>query len=428
MDAIKRIPIAQLKVGMYIVGMDQPWYRTPFLLHKWLLTNPEDIAQLQRHGIREVTIDLERGLDVGGGVDETTAIVGSEASPAEPSTTPSTDPQTPPSNLVESPQPDSTVQPTLAAKAVYREALEAMERVFRELEAGQTPKIMTLKHIVTGLMSRILAHPESMMTQFFLEKMRRYDRTLASHGMDVCVLSLIVGVEYGCAEDDCEILGVGALLHDIGYVRLPRNVYRKSSALTDPEKALMQQHPQLAATVLSQGDPLPEGAMRIIAQHHEWLDGNGFPSKLKNGSISTLAQLVGVVDTYDGMVGARHGRPPLLPHDAIRQLFVLGEKGRYEKALIEVAIKALGVYPIGSLIKLNTSEKAVVTGINHTDRLRPKIRIISGPTGDLHKTPIDVDLTVTNADEPTRAILRALDPNQEHVDLPMYFEPTLIEG
>lgn len=425
MNSIKRIPIAQLKVGMYIVGMDQPWYRTPFLLHKWLLTNPEDIIQLQRHGIREVTIDLERGVDIGAVVEETTPVVSKETASDTP-VEPATEPESSPSDLVDTPEPDNIAQQALAAKTAYREGLEAMERVFRELEAGQSPKIVTLTHIVTDLLCRILAHPESMMTQFFLEKMRRYDRTLASHGMDVCVLSLIVGVEYGCAEADREILGVGALLHDIGYVRLPRNVYRKSSALTDQEKTLMHQHPQLATTVLSQGDPLPDGAMRIIAQHHEWLDGNGFPQKLKNGSISTLAQLVGVVDTYDGMVGARHGRPPLLPHDAIRQLFVLGEKGRYDKALIEVAIKALGVYPIGSLIKLNTSEKAVVTGINHTDRLKPKIRIISGPAGDLHKIPIDVDLTITHPDEPTRTILRALDPNQEHVDLPTYFEPTLI--
>ncbi|MBI4001213.1 MAG: DUF3391 domain-containing protein [Nitrospira defluvii] len=422
MNSTKRIPIAQLKLGMYIVGMDQPWYRTPFLLHKWLLTNPDDITQLMGHGIREVTIDLERGLDVGDVVEEKTSAVSSETATVEPSIME----LPPPCNNADAPRVETIGQQAAAAKAAYREATEAMERVFGDIEAGQSPKVATLTHIVTGLMSRILAHPESMMTQFFLEKMQRYDRTLASHGMDVCVLSLIVAVEYGCGEADRETLGVGALLHDIGYVRLPRNVYRKSSALTDHEKALMQQHPQLAATVLSQGEQLPEAVNHIIAQHHEWLDGNGFPNKLKNGSISTLAQLVGMVDTYDGMVGARHGRPPLLPHDAIRQLFVLGEKGRYDKALIEVAIKALGVYPIGSLIKLNTSEKAVVTGINHTDRLKPKIRIISGPTGDLHKIPFDVDLTILNPDEPTRTIVRALDPNQEQVDLPMYFETAVI--
>ncbi len=433
MDSIKRIPIAQLKPGMYIVGMDQPWYRTPFLLHKWLVTNPEDITQLMRHGIREVTIDLERGVDAGQVVDEQTS--GASAETVSPDPAAETPPHSSkidevsadhdPAEDLNSAEPEILAQSAVAAKMAYREGLEAMERVFRELEAGQSPKIATLKHIVTGLMTRILAHPESMMTRFFLEKMRRYDRTLASHGLDVCVLALIVGVEYGCEEAEREVLGIGALLHDIGYVRLPRNVYKKNSALTEPEQTLMQQHPRLAATLLSQGDALPEEAVRIIAQHHEWLDGNGFPNRLRKGAISTLAQLVSVVDTYDGMVGSRHGRPPLLPHDAIRQLFVLGEKGRYDKALIEVAIKALGVYPIGSLIKLNTSEKAVVTGINHTDRLKPRIRIISGPAGDLHKTPLDVDLTVSSSDEPTRAILRALDPNQEHVDLPVYFETAL---
>ena len=421
MDSTKRIPVAQLKLGMYIVGMDQPWYRTPFLLHKWLVTNPDDITQLMRHGIREVTIDLERGADVGDVPKPHAGVAGTE--PVAPM--PLTDAPPTLSDHVDTP-PDTSAQQAAASKAAYGEALASMERIFNELEAGQSPKIVTLKHIVTGLVNRILAHPESMMTEFFLEKMRRYDRTLASHGIDVCVLALIVGVEYGCDEADRETLGIGALLHDIGYVRLPRNVYRKSSALTEHEKTLMQQHPQLAAVALSQGDPLPDAVTRIIAQHHECLDGSGFPNKVKSGSISTLAQLVGLADTYDGLVGARPGRPPLLPHDAIRQLFVLGEKGRYDKALIEVAIKSLGVYPIGSLIKLNTSEKAVVTGLNHTDRLKPRIRIISGPTGDPHKIPMDVDLTITNPDEPTRTILRALDPNQEHVDLPLYFETALI--
>ena len=427
MDSTKRIPLAELKLGMYIVGMDQPWYRTPFLLHKWLLTNPDDIAQLQRHGIREVTIDLARGVDIGAVTDRPTPSSNGDTppeAPAEPLT------QSPSSSSDQSgptePDAEAVAQQALEARAAYREAQEAMDHIFKELEAGRTPELVTLKSIVTGLMNQILVNRESMMTRFFLEKMRRYDRTLASHGMEVCLLALIVGVEYGCDESDREILGVGALLHDIGYVRLPRNVYRKSSALTDHEKSLMQQHPQLAATVLSQGESLPEGAVRIIAQHHEWLDGNGFPNKLKRGSISNLAQLVGVVDTFDGMVATRHGRPPLLPHDAIRQLFVLGEKGRYDKALIEVAIKALGVYPIGSLIKLNTGERAVVTGLNHTDRLKPRIRIISEPAGDPSEMSGEIDLTIVKPHEPTRTILRVLDPEQEHLDLHSYFEATLI--
>ena len=122
MDSTKHIPIAQLKLGMYIVGMDQPWYRTPFLLHKWFVSNPEDIARLIRHGIREVTIDLERGLDVGDVVEEKITPVGSETTAVElPIAEPSIGEVQPPSNNVDGLQLETVGQQTAAAKAVYRE-------------------------------------------------------------------------------------------------------------------------------------------------------------------------------------------------------------------------------------------------------------------------------------------------------------------
>ncbi len=184
----------------------------------------------------------------------------------------------------------------------------------------------------------------------------------------------------------------------------------------------MRQHPQLAATVLSQVDRVPETVTSIIAQHHEFQDGSGFPKIVKQGDISPLAQLMALADAYDDLVTTRYGRPALLPHDAIRQIFVLGAKGKYDKTLVEVAIKVLGVYPLGSLIKLNTNECAVVIGLNHEDRLRPRIRIIKGPDGEIQKDPVAIDLQNQSADQPSRTILRALDPSQEHIDLPQYLD------
>lgn len=403
MASTKRIPIDQLTVGMFIAGLDQPWYRTPFLLHKWLVSNPDDIVQLKRHGVLVVTIDTERGLDVGA------------ATPPAPTTAPPPD-ETPPVSV------EAVVPQAAVAAAAYREAMAAVEHVFSDLEAGHPPKIAVLKPIVSRLLEQIVDQPEAMLIQFCLDKVRRFDATLASHGMDVCVLTLILAVENGCAEADLEALGLGALLHDIGYVRLPRNLYRKTAPLTDQEQVLMQQHPQLAATVLAQAGSIPDAVSRIILQHHEYQDGSGFPQHLKQEALSPLAQLVGLADTYDDLVSARHGRPPLLPHDAIRQLFVLGAKGRYEKTLVEVAIKALGVYPLGSLIKLNTNECALVVGLNHEDRLRPRIRIIKGADGQSQQSPCEVDLQKQPHDQPTRSILRALDPKQEQVDLPQYLE------
>lgn len=410
MASTKRIPIDQLIVGMFIAGLDQPWYRTPFLLHKWLVSNPDDIVQLKRHGIQIVTIDTERGLDVGAA-----PVAAPEATPPEAET---------PSASADTMETASNGHPSHAeaAAATYREAMQAVERVFTDIEAGQPPKITTLKPVVSKLLQQILEQPEAMMIQFCLDKMRRFDGTLANHGMDVCVLTLILAVENSCTESEMEALGLGALLHDIGFVRLPRNVYRKTSALTEQEQVLMRQHPQLAATVLSKIDSLPGAVADIIAQHHEFQDGSGYPKIVKPGALSPLAQLMALADTYDDLVTSRYGRAPLLPHDAIRQLFVLGAKGRYDKNLVEVAIKMLGVYPLGSLIKLNTNECAVVIGLNHEDRLRPRVRIIRGPDGEIQSPPIDSDLQNQATDQPARTILRALDPKQEQIDLPQYLD------
>jgi HD-GYP domain-containing protein (c-di-GMP phosphodiesterase class II) len=186
----------------------------------------------------------------------------------------------------------------------------------------------------------------------------------------------------------------------------------------------MQQHPQLAETVLSPSfaGALSSSARQIIVEHHERQDGSGFPQGLNGGSLFVLGQLVGLVDTYDTMVGWRTDNPPMLPHDAIRQLFVLGEKGRFAKNLVEVTIKTLGVYPIGSLIRLNTGERAIVVSVHGEHRLKPVVKLITGPKGDPYTEPLTVDLAKQEPDQPARTILRALDPKQEQVSMSQYFE------
>lgn len=411
MAGTKRISIAALKPGMFVVGMDQPWYKTPFLFHKRLVGSDEDINLLRRHGIQEVLIDTSKGLDL-----------------EEPAPVP---PPVPPANGAVKPDPPEPSEAELArarakaARATYGETMKALERVLDELETGNPAVVTTLRTVVADVLRRIMEHPLSMLTQFCVQKMQEFDRTLASHATDVCVLSLIVAQEMTGVSVDPEELGIGALLHDAGYLRLPRNLYRRSRELAGHERSLMQQHPQLAAAVLAQGSEgaVPETVRRIITEHHERLDGSGFPQGLSGEALCLGGQLVGLVDTYDGMVSWRSDRAPLLPHDAIRQLFVLGEKGRFDKSLVEVTIKALGVYPVGSLLKLNTGERAIVVGIHPEHRLKPTVKIITGPMGQSYETPLLVDLANPgSSDQPSRTILRALDPRQEHVNTAEYFD------
>ena len=442
MRHVKTITIDQLKPGMFIVGMDQPWYRTPFLLHRRLIHHTEDIDLLRRHGIRELKIDPSQGIDVEpvpsgdtpppSHTQETTAAAqpslavqpassekpphsasGAERNAAQP---------LPHVTQEDAPSPSHAREQAAAAQATYTEATCSMERMFEELEAGVVPRPDTLRTVVANVLSRVLDDGASMLSLLSLQKMKRFDRTLASHALDVCTLSLIVAQAYGVAEKDLEALGAGALLHDIGYVRLPRNLYRKIHDLTEQERTMMQQHPALGLAMLRDAQEDRDAVVRIVVEHHECSNGSGFPHKLKGDSLSVLAQLVGLVDAYDGMVSRRGGHPAMLPHDAIRQLFRLGDTGQYAKDLLQAMIGSLGVYPIGSLVLLNTGEQAVVVGMNHTQRLKPVVKVITGPQGGSYLTPIRVDLGAQAAGASARTITKVLDPLHERVNVAMFLD------
>jgi putative nucleotidyltransferase with HDIG domain len=496
MRHVKSIAIDQLKPGMFVVRMDQPWYRTPFLFHRRLIRHQKDIDLLRRSGINEVTIDPSKGLDSEVDSSEeafqpdsaeknldplqppgnqdlaaTQATPAAERSSSEEAAQsdrqtetnaalsvtdgralrPSAQEQTatqattaiwnskegslrsdrtdntakllqPPLTERDGPAPSNTREQAAAAQATYLEATRSMKRLFEELEAGIVPQPEALRKVAGNVLARVLDNSASMLSLLCLQKMQRFDRTLASHALDVCTLALIVAQTHGVAEEEMEALGIGALLHDIGYVRLPRNLYRKKHGLTEQENAVMQQHPALGLAILREAKEDREAVHRIVGEHHERGDGSGFPHKLKGDALSNLAQLVGLMDVYDGMLSRREGRPAMLQHDAIRQLFRLGDTGAFAMDLIEAVIRSLGVYPIGSLVLLNTGEQAVVVAVNPTQRLKPVVKVIAGPRGGTYLTPIRVDLSVRATGISARTIVKVLDPLHERVSVALFLD------
>jgi len=420
MKVRKRIRIEQLKPGMFVVGMDQPWYKTPYLLHHFLVQSTDTITELIRHGVREVSIDPNKGLDV---PDQ------------DPASTTAADAAAPPSGDDASPTgsnktPASDKQPAAVGhldQMMYQEAEAAIERVFEDVNHGGVPSVPALRSIVGGFFTRVLQDRTAMMTQVMLQQMRRFDRSLAAHAIDTSILSLIFASEYGVPQDEMETIGVGALMHDIGYVRLPRNLYRARRQLALHEEELLQQHPRLGHTMLAGVKDLPDIARRIVVEHHERIDGSGYPARLSDTALVMAGQLVGLVDTYESLVTFRAGHVPLSPFQAIRNLFMLGEKRTFDKALVEVAIKCLGVYPIGSVVKLNTGEKAIVVGVHPEHRLKPIVKIVLGPRGESCPTPVEVDLAAGTDAEPKRTILTALDPAIEQINVAMYLDSTTQE-
>lgn len=421
--ATKQIPIDQLILGMYLVGMDVPWYRTPFLSHKFPIKDLDTIRLMKRHGIRMVTIDTSKGLDV-----------------------PSCPPPTSPDNLEHHAQPEpppldsgasiesappanTTAAGGVATRdagqppsVIYAQAQEAVERIFTDLERGIPPSPEATKAIVSTVLEHVLSDQAAMATQLAIQKIKQFDRSLTTHALDTCILSLIVALESGLDQPTQELVGMGALLHDTGYVRLPRNLVRKRDECTGQDKTLLEQHCKLGVAVLAEQPGMPEHVLRIVKEHHEWSNGSGFPAALQHDQTSQLAQIVGIVDFYDGMVSRRGTRPSMMPHDAVRQLFLAGERGQFEKTLVELMIRSIGVYPVGSLVRLNTGEQAVVVGVNPQQRLKPLVKITTDPQGGSYPTPVEVDLAAPSTDHTVRSVLRVLDPTRERVNIGIHLD------
>lgn len=408
----KRIAIDQLKPGMFIVEMDLPWYRTPFLFHKRLIRDAETIAVMKQHGVQHVTIDPSRGLDL-----------------HEAASTPTIEAE----SLAELPEAQQTTQEGIQetsdarkngvaqeAASVYTDAQEAVERIFADLERGVPPTPAATKIVVAGVLDQVLNSRNELLLHSTFLKVKQFDRSLGAHTLDTTILSLVVAVESGVDPALYEHLGTGALLHDVGYVRLPRNLVRKRDECSDAERRLLEQHSQLGVTILREQSDFPPEVCRIVMEHHERCDGSGYPGAMKVQDIDPLAQIVGIVDLYDKMVSRRGGRPAMIPHDAVRQLFLVGERGQYPKPLVEAVIRSIGVYPVGSLVRLNTGEQAVVVGVNPEQRLKPQVKITGGPHGELYLNPEHIDLSFPPHDRITRTVLRALDPIQERVNIAMY--------
>lgn len=414
--AIKHIAIEQLVPGMFIIEMDVPWYRTPFLSHKRLIKDLQTIQLMKQHGIRMVTIDTSKGTDLPSDLSTTTQQV---ATHDTPNLTASTHPD-PQSNRTTETNPNDH-----AATVIYAQAQEAVERIFEDLEQGIPPSPEITKAIVSNVLDQVLSNRAAMVTQIAIQKIKQFDRSLTTHVLDTCVLSLVVAIESGLDHPTQEHIGMGALLHDAGYVRLPRNLVRKREECSGSDKTLLEQHCKLGVALLSEQSGVHDDVLRIVREHHERSNGSGFPAKLRNDQISRLAQIVGIVDFYDGMVSRRGTRPAMIPHDAVRQLFLAGEQGLFEKSLVELMIRSIGVYPVGSLVRLNTGEQAVVVGVNPQQRLKPLVKVTTDPQGGSYATPIDIDLAIPSPDNAVRTVLRVLDPSKERVNIGIHLDQGL---
>lgn len=396
----RKVNVSELAIGMYVAELDKPWEQSSFLFQGFEIESEEDLAKLKEE-CRTVVIE------------ETEA---SKAAVAKASAT------RPAAPIVSTTITSRSAPDTSPLKKEIKEVVQAqaaaktnITRVMEDVRMGKSLDTKDTKAAVTQMVSVISASPNSMLWLANLQQ--RHERT-ASHCLNTSILSIAFGKHIGLSDVDLNILGQGAMLHDIGKVRVPPQILDKAGPLTEEERQLVRKHPVDGEAVLKLTRQLPDKVLEIVRWHHERLDGKGYPDGLAGDAVPLGARIVGLVDTYESLTSDSPYRPASTAADALRVLRTEGAEA-YGKDLVQEFIRCLGIYPIGSLVECNNGALAVVVSSTAASRLKPVIMVVRDEHGKETRPRMLLSLANMNDELATRwGIKSNADPRKHQLDLP----------
>ncbi|NQX59582.1 HD-GYP domain-containing protein [Paenibacillus qinlingensis] len=245
------------------------------------------------------------------------------------------------------------------------------------------------RDVMKMIIDDLSAHEGAMV---MLNNMNVKDNYLFQHSVNVSIYAIMLGISYGYSRDKLETLGLGALLHDIGKTKVPLGILRKPSQLTPQEFNEMKNHTTYGFNLLKDEPNIPLLSAHCALQHHERINGSGYPRGIQGGEINEFARWIGLVDSYDAMTTTRVYRRPLLPHEAMEQLFA-GSGTMYDQSQIALFRDKIAIYPLGITVRLNTGEYGLVSKLNMSVPHRPTIRVLQDEAGTVLKEPYEIDLS-----------------------------------
>jgi HD-GYP domain-containing protein (c-di-GMP phosphodiesterase class II) len=229
-------------------------------------------------------------------------------------------------------------------------------------------------------------------THIMLLNMNVLNNYVFNHSLNVCIYATMLGMANGYNREEIAVLGMGALLHDIGKTQINQDIIKKPGKLSPQEFAEVKMHAELGYRLLKDEPNMPLLAAHCAFQHHERENGSGYPRGIKGKEIHDYAKLIAIIDSYDAMTTHRPYRLAMLPHQAMEILFS-GVETLYDYKKVALFRDNVAIYPLGLSVKLSTGEKGVVVVINPAIPQRPTIRIMEGADGEKITQPYEVDLS-----------------------------------
>ena len=369
----KRIPVDELRFGMYIAELDRPWTDTPFMFQGFVLTTEQQLDALKKY-CSTVIVDVERS--------------------------PALEPARPRVAYAERAPVEQEIGP---AKTAYTSGRELTCDVMSAVRVGRALDAVQLRTAVSAMTESVLRNPDALL---LFSQLRSKGEYTESHALDVSIYMITFGRFLQLEPGQIEFLGYLGLLQDIGKLRLPKELLEKRGRLTIEEFELAKLHVNYSVEILRATPGLPAELPRAAALHHERHDGSGYPKALRGSEIGMIGSIAAIVDTFDALTVKRPYADAVSPSAAISMLY----KWRgvfYDAHLVEQFIRCIGIFPVGSLVELNTGEVGVVIAQNLTRRLLPRVMVIRDAEGNALLPHKLLDLArepKAKADEPYRIL------------------------
>jgi len=371
------LSVDELRIGMYVTELDRPWRETPFLFQGFEIQSQGDIDTLRKY-CQQVTV-LDTGNTIATPATRT-------ARPTMPLARTAGNPnfrslrveqEVYKINNHPSARPvyqDITTlkQEVDKVRNVFIEARLLIQEFLHDAKLGRALDMESARSVVRGMTDSVLRNPDALMC---FAQLKRKDEYTAQHGLRVCVLALILGRHLGMPREQLEMLGLGALLHDIGMVRVPDAILAKSGALTPAEFEVLKQHVNWGVEILSGDYQMPSPALEVVRDHHERYDGSGYLHGLRGDQIGDFGMIGAITDHYDAITSDRGYRGAASPHQVLLNMYEW-RNTLFRAEMVEKFIQCLGVYPIGSVVELNSGEVGVVAAINRMQRLKPHVMLV----------------------------------------------------
>ena len=400
---IKKIPVSSIKLGMYLHDLNVDWMSHPFVRNQFTITSEAEIAKIVSLGVHEIYIDTDRGLDESNAptVAEVKAEIEAEMRKA-----------------AQEPLPVrvSMAEEMVQAKRVHQQAHRVVRSVMADVRLGHAVQIEQVEEVVEAITESVLRNAGALIG---LSGIKDKDEYTFLHSVSVCTLLVTFAKSMGMDAETIRLAGIGGLLHDTGKIKVPNEILNKPGKLTDEEFDIMKTHPEVGWNIIREIPGIHAIPLDITLHHHERMDGSGYPHKMPGAEIPELVRMSSIVDVYDAITSDRCYHRGMPAPEGLRKLWEWS-KLHFDPKLVQAFMRTVGIYPVGSLVKLESGRLAVVMDQNEGNLLMPRVKAIFSTKSNTYISPLEIDLARPMGKGGADKILGHEDPGKWGVDITRY--------